>query len=154
MMRSNVLGVLKMAKEKHYNNVLILEDDFIFNVSKEEFEEFIQKFFDLNINYDVCMLSYNEYQTIQETETPFLVKIIKSSNACAYLVNNSYYDKLIEILESSLPLLRDTKAHWIYANDQVWCTLQETDNWYGFKPLLGRQNSRGDSDTTDGFSSY
>ena len=34
------LNVLKLAKERGYKNVLILEDDFQFVVSKEEFEEF------------------------------------------------------------------------------------------------------------------
>ena len=33
------LSVLKIAKERKYENILILEDDFTFLVSKEEFEK-------------------------------------------------------------------------------------------------------------------
>ena len=53
------LAVLKLAKERKYKNVLILEDDFQFLVSKEVMEENLRVFFDANISYDVCMISYN-----------------------------------------------------------------------------------------------
>jgi glycosyl transferase family 25 len=148
------LGVLKLAKERNYNNILILEDDFVFTLSKEDFESHLEKFFDLQLQYDVFMLVYNEHQHIQPTEHPFLSRIITSSNASAYIVNNSYYDTLIELLEINMPLLEQTKQHWNYANDQVWCRLQQQNIWYGIKPLAGKQRSSSDSDTTDGFSSY
>ena len=38
------LNVIKMAKENNYENVLILEDDFTFLVSKEEFEKQLDVF--------------------------------------------------------------------------------------------------------------
>ena len=53
------LNVLKLAKERGYKNILILEDDFTFLLSKEEFEKNLKLFFDSKINYDVLMLSYN-----------------------------------------------------------------------------------------------
>lgn len=53
------LAVLKIAKERNYKNILILEDDFQFLVSKEIFEENLKTFFESNIDYNVCMLSYN-----------------------------------------------------------------------------------------------
>jgi glycosyl transferase family 25 len=39
------LSVLKLAKERKYKNILILEDDFTFIVSKEEFEKSLNLFF-------------------------------------------------------------------------------------------------------------
>ena len=40
------LAVLKIAKERNYKNILILEDDFYFVVSKDEFERNLRLFFE------------------------------------------------------------------------------------------------------------
>jgi len=53
------LAVLKIAKEKNYKNILILEDDFTFIVTKEEFEMELNRFFNNVSEYDVCMISCN-----------------------------------------------------------------------------------------------
>ena len=39
------LNVLKIARDRNYENILILEDDFTFLVSKEEFENQLTNFF-------------------------------------------------------------------------------------------------------------
>ena len=53
------LEIIKMAKQNNYKNILILEDDFTFTVSKDIFEEQIDLLFKSNVNFDICMLSYN-----------------------------------------------------------------------------------------------
>ena len=53
------LAVLKLAKERKYKNVLILEDDFHFVVSKDDFEYNLKQFFENVKEYDVCLFSYN-----------------------------------------------------------------------------------------------
>jgi hypothetical protein len=50
-------------------------------------------------------------------------------------------DTLIDLYEQALPLLEETGAHWLYANDQVWKPLQKTGTWYLFEPRLGKQKS-------------
>lgn len=130
------LSVLKLAKERNYKNVLILEDDFTFTVSKEEFEEKLAKLFELD--FDVCMLSHHQLN-YNKTEYDFLLKVVSAQTASGYIVNQHYYDKLIQLFEWAAPLLEQTRAHWIYANDQIWKSLQETDNWYCFDKRLGKQ---------------
>uniref|UniRef100_A0A6C0I0A0 Methyltransferase FkbM domain-containing protein n=1 Tax=viral metagenome TaxID=1070528 RepID=A0A6C0I0A0_9ZZZZ len=137
------LAVLKLAKERNYNNVLILEDDFTFIISKEDFKNELNAFFSLNIDYDVCMLSYN-IQKYEEYVFPNLYKIIEAQTASGYIVNSHYYDTLIELYESAMIELDRTKMHWVYANDQIWKSLQKKDNWYCFKNRIGIQR--------DGFS--
>ena len=44
------LSVLKLAKERAYKNVLILEDDFMFLVSKDTLEDQLNQFFNLNLD--------------------------------------------------------------------------------------------------------
>jgi len=143
------LNVLKLAKERGYKNVLILEDDFTFLVSKEEFEKQLTIFFKLNINYDVCKLSYN-LQKFQDTEYDFLLKVLESQTASGYIVNSHYYDKLILLYEWAIPLLENSKQHWIYANDQVWKRYQESDLWYCFKTRIGKQRD-GISDNSNSY---
>ena len=90
------LNVIKMAKENNYENVLILEDDFTFVVSKDDFEKQLDDFFKLKINYDVLMLSYNLFQ-FEYTEYDFLNRVKDAQTASGYLINKHYYDKLIEL---------------------------------------------------------
>lgn len=133
------LEVLKLAKERNYKNVLILEDDFMFLVSKDEFENQLTKFFDSVKKFDVCMLSYNVQKDEQVPEKEFINRVLNASTASAYLVNNHYYDKLIALYENALPLLIKTGMHWIYANDQIWKVLQTKDIWYRFNLRIGKQ---------------
>lgn len=134
------LEVLKIAKERNYENVLILEDDFKFLVTKEEFEEELTKFFDLKLDYDVCMISYNVLES-DETEYPFLRKVLDAQTTSGYIVNKKYFDKLIELDAYAAEELRKTKMHWIYAVDQIWKRYQKTDNWYYFSKRIGKQRA-------------
>lgn len=146
------LGVLKLAKERNYENVLILEDDFTFIVSKEEFEKNLTELFSSNINFDVCKLAYGVHFT-QDVNNDYVCKTTRSQSASAYIVRKHYYDTLIELYEWATPLLETTKEHWNYANDLVWYRLQEKDNWYYFKTRLGKQRA-GYSDNCEAYRDY
>jgi len=135
------LAVMKLARERGYKNVLILEDDFTFIMPKEEFEQALSSFFDANIEYDVCMFSCNMVRKQQDKPYPFLDRIVEASNACAYIINHTYLDTLIALYDVAIPLLEQTGEHWIYANDQVWKKLQKDDKWFCFSPRLGKQRS-------------
>jgi len=146
------LSVLKIAKERNYKNILIFEDDFTFLISKEEFEKNVSDFFSLNLPFDVCMLSYNLIKS-EQLENNVVNKVIEVQTASGYIVNNHYYDKLIDLYEKNLPLLEETHAEWIYANDQIWKQYQPNDNWYYFKTRLGKQRASY-SDNTERFEDY
>jgi GR25 family glycosyltransferase involved in LPS biosynthesis len=135
------LAVLKLARERKYENVLILEDDFRFVVSPEEFENQLARFFESPVadNYDVCMFGYNLRESSECPDTPFLTRVRYAQTASAYLVHARYYDALIELYEWAIPLLEKTGQHWIYANDVVWKDLQVSDKWYCFTERIGRQ---------------
>lgn len=146
------LAVLKEARSRNLKNVLILEDDFEFLVSKEEFQSHIEEFFSLNEPYDVLMLSYNIYEA--KKVSSLLQRIYYSITASGYLVNSSMYDRIIELYEKNLPLLEKTGQHWIYANDQIWKTLQgDASNWYAFNTRIGRQRAS-HSDNSGKFANY
>jgi len=146
------LQVLKIAKERSYENILILEDDFTFLISKEEFEKELNNFFNSNIDFDVCFLSYNLIKK-EETQYKFIVKALECQTASGYIVNKKYYDKLINLYEIAMPLLEQTQQHWNYANDQIWKQLQIKDNWYCFSKRIGKQRP-GYSDNSQTYFDY
>jgi GR25 family glycosyltransferase involved in LPS biosynthesis len=141
-------AVYKMAKEKGYRNILIFEDDFEFTVSPIQFWTFIQTMFQSNKSWDVCLLSYHAQEIASSSSCPQRVttdsnieyrRILQASVACGYIVQNHYYDTLIELYNTGIPLLEQTGQHWHYANDQYWKQLQQQDQWYGAFPRIGKQ---------------
>lgn len=133
------LYVLKLAKKRNYKNVLILEDDFSFLVNKQELEDNLTSFFENNIDYDVCFLSYNVIQNKPVQNYPFIMKALEVQTASGYLVNGLYLDKLINLYEYSNPLLKRTNLNSVYANDQIWKDYQKVDNWFYFTKRIGCQ---------------
>jgi len=146
------LGVLKKAKEMNYKNILILEDDFIFLVNKEEFETELTNFFNLNIHYDVLFLSYG-LEKFEPLNNGIVNRVLESSSASGYIVHHSYYDKLIALYEWAIPLLEQTRIHWIYANDQIWKNFQQNDQWFYFIKRIGKQID-GYSDNSERITHY
>ena len=134
------LGVLKLAKERGYRNVLIFEDDFMFITSKAEFVYNIKQLFESSPEpFDICMLSYNLLNSVPMLHKPYLIKALDVQTASGYIVNNTMYDRLIELYEWAFPLLKQTQQHWIYANDQIWKRFQPGTNWFCFRERLGKQ---------------
>ena len=147
------LQVLELAKLRKYKNVLIFEDDFYFTEPKQVVEDCLQKLFTTKPNFDVCFLAQNLFSGTVDTEDPLFTRVAYSATASGYIVNAHYYDKLIELYKYAMPKLEETMMHWIYANDQIWKSLQETDNWYCFTKRLGKQRD-GYSDNSNRIETY
>ena len=150
------LEVLKIARERNYKNVLIFEDDFEFLIDKEQFELEIEQIFahskKEDVNFDICMISYNLIDSIDSEEYPFLTRALDVQTASGYIINQHYYDKIINLFEYAAPLLEQTGEHWNYANDQVWKQFQTNDKWYCTKTRIGRQRlSYSDNNNTVSF---
>lgn len=147
------LEVLRLAKIRGYKNILILEDDFIFLVSKETFEQELDMFFKSGLDFDVCMISYSLLEDEEVPNFNHVRRVLNARTASGYIVNQSYYDKLIEIYEWAIPLLEQTGSHWLYANDTSWEPLQRRDKWYYFINRIGKQKE-GWSDNSNCFMKY
>jgi glycosyl transferase family 25 len=133
------LAVLRLARDREYANVLIIEDDFELIVEADEFNASIQRFFGLGLDYNVLMLSHSLVRS--KPHCDFLLKVLEGRNASGYLVNSNYYDKLIGMCERAIALSEETGIHWVYANDMVSHKYQATDNWYCVEPKLARQRA-------------
>ncbi len=147
------LEVLKLAKKRGYKSILILEDDFTFLVSRQEFEDEMVQLFHNQNDFDVCMLAYNLFESMDIQGFPFLRKVLNAQTASAYIVKEHYYDVLIQLYEYAIPLLKRTAEHWNYANDQCWKVLQAKDNWICTTTRIGKQRD-GYSDNANEYTSY
>jgi glycosyl transferase family 25 len=133
--RSHV-AVLRMAKERGYKRIIVLEDDFIFLVSKDEWKLAMENI-DKN-TFDVCLLSY-QLLTSAPHENPKFKRILEAQTTSGYVINEHYYDTLIEVFENASNMFENTNSHWLYAIDVAWKKLQKRDNWIGCSPRLGKQ---------------
>ena len=129
------IAVLKLARERGYESVMIFEDDFMFTVSKEEWESLINK---LPSSYDVVMMSYNIILAYPHDDT--FDTVSEAQTASGYIVHSRFYDCLISRLEEgSQQLMKNPELHWIYINDQYWKGIQPQYQWYAFKTRIGVQ---------------
>jgi glycosyl transferase family 25 len=140
------IKVMEIAKEMGVKNVLILEDDFQFVVSKEELRESVEYFFQKiedDKSWDVLMFGYNlgnpGNYSIPFKEDEKIGKIGYAQTASGYLVNAHYLETLINNLKEGYVHLEATKMHWLFLNDVYWKTLQAKDNWYYFIQRIGVQ---------------
>lgn len=144
------LAVLTQARERLYQRILVLEDDFTFLVSPEEFHEEIDRID--AVDFDVCMLSYN-CPRYEDTTFPFLKKVLIAGTTSGYIVDARYYDRLIKTIGDSVNSLENTRVEHLYAIDVVWQQLQPSSDWYRFTTRIGKQRSSY-SDVTRSIASY
>lgn len=125
------IEALKLALSKKYKNVLILEDDIIFSVSKTELNHDLEYIFEeFHDQWDVIMFSCNPSQVETYKNDNVLGRIRKTQGAAAYLVNGPYIQKLLNNFERAYPKLCTSGQHWNYLHDVCWQSLQKTDNWF------------------------
>lgn len=129
------LAVLKEARARQYESVLIFEDDFQFLVEPDAFWTLMESL--KGVPYDVIMLGYNIQHS--EPHSNLLLRVMEAQTASAYLVHSRMYERLINLYEYAMPQLEQTGHHWIYANDQIWKSLQQTSEWFATKVRVGIQ---------------
>lgn len=128
---------------------IIFEDDFMFKDLK--FNEHLDTFFNLNIEYDVCMLSIN-WGILEDTEYS-LKKVISGQTTSGYIVNKNFAQTLLNNYIEGAELLKTTQNLSLYSIDQYWKKIQPQNKWYVFSPTLGIQRPSY-SDITKQFEDY
>lgn len=139
------ISALGLAKANNWKSVLITEDD----LEWVNFEENYPKLETLvsSNTWDVCMLT-GYYLKVDPP------KINSAIYTNSYIVQNHYYDKLIQNMKEGLLLkedaLRKEKIVWlkntlhplhkhIYNVDVYWIKMQMKDNWIGMIPHMCEQ---------------
>jgi glycosyl transferase family 25 len=128
------LAILQLAKQQKLPYVIIVEDDITF-LNPNLFKTNLKLFLDSHTNYDVLLIAGNNLPPYEKIND-FCVKVTRCQTTTGYIVNNHYYDTLINNIKTGLnKLLKEPSKHVYYAIDKYWLNLQECDNWYLLTPL-------------------
>lgn len=132
------VAVIKLAKERKYPRVMILEDDFTFVSHRDNVERVLGQVRDEAKPYDVCMISHNILQS-EELPESYWRKMTNGQTTSGYIIQEHYYDVLLGVVEPSISLLEQTHQNNNYAIDVVMKQLQPRDKWYYMTERLGIQ---------------
>lgn len=131
---------LEYAISQNWNNVLILEDDFICtSPSEKPINHFLDTMSD---NWDVFFLGGN-IQAISDTPFPGVTRVHNAFCAHAYAVNAPYMNRLKELYENCYnDMAHDTFffSSYMKAIDRKWDKLMNKDRWY-FVEIFSQQRA-------------
>jgi glycosyl transferase family 25 len=143
------LTVLKIARERKYESVMVFEDDFEFLVSKEEWDQLIAR---LPKSYDVVMLGYNVMESLPYDDT--FDQAVSVQTTSGFIVHSKFYETLINRWQEGVNrFVERPQEEWNYCCDQYWKALQPVSEWYVYKTRIGRQRA-GFSDLAKNFVDY
>lgn len=91
------LNIIKLAKERGYENFLVLEDDFSINKTLDEFNTIIyESMKELGSEWDMLYLGGNNLvKPTKISNRKYIHKSVKTNTTHAYAMNVSIYDKCI-----------------------------------------------------------
>lgn len=129
------LACLKMAMEKQYENIMIVEDDINFT-DVQFMKNNLNKVF--THPFDVFFLGMNllNYDSIDKD----FIRVIHSGCTIGYIVQKHYYERLLNKSLEGFELLMKTGNKMIYSIDGYWMRkLQPIDQWITFSKLTVSQ---------------
>lgn len=133
------LCVLNMAEKNNWKNVLILEDDMVFQrdeASIKRFNLFLDEL--TQINWDVGFLSASYFTIKKVKEVIYKVELAYLANS--YLVNQHYYKKLMGNFSEAIERMENGESRHRAGLDSNWMKLMKKDSWYGVYPCVGHQS--------------
>lgn len=148
------INALEYALTQDWNEILILEDDFKFLVSREEMDAYLSE---AVMPWDVLLLAKGN--GVYEPPVGHIQKVKWCTTTSGYIVRRHYIKALIANFTQSLNKMHQqliihkekkpgTKfIHGVFAIDQSWHLLQKKDNFYITDPVIGTQNKSLKSDT-------
>ena len=122
------IAVIEMAKKEGWGNVLIIEDDFMWQNMDNGIPD-LERY--ASIPYDVVLLS----GTFVESE-PISNRVISSQTTVAYIVSAHYYDTLLENYKAGVNQLETGGIKPVCALDMYWKRLQRAHNWFIVQPKV------------------
>lgn len=132
------LKLIETAKANNWEHILIIEDDILFtkpSIFVNQFNAFLSNHND----FDVVIISGNNCPPFFKIDDT-CVKVTRCQTTTCYLVQQHYYDKLINNFREGInKLMREPHNHILYAIDKYWFNLQAVDKWYLIIPLTVTQ---------------
>ena len=140
------VGVLKNAKQKDWDYVIVMEDDIVFH-DPEETKRKINRVINSDISWDVIIVGSIVSEPTKHINDDCVKALGGISSTVMYIVNKHYYDTLIDMWSKDMHSfqnailqnngLRNKNIDAIYgkyAIDQSWKKLQKRDNFLSIIP--------------------
>jgi glycosyl transferase family 25 len=132
------LKLIETAKANNWPHILVVEDDILFT-NPSLFIQQCNKFLSTHKEFDVALISGNNVPPYREIDDT-CVQVTKCQTTTGYLVQNHYFDTLIQNYKMGIQnLMREPENHRIYAIDKFWFNLQAIHKWYLIVPLTVAQ---------------
>jgi glycosyl transferase family 25 len=132
------LKLLETAKANNWPHILIVEDDILFT-NPSLFVQQFNRFLSTHKEFDVALISGNNVPPYREVDDT-CVQVTKCQTTTGYLVQNHYFDTLIENYKTGIQrLMKEPENHKLYAIDKYWFNLQAVHKWYLIIPLTVTQ---------------
>jgi hypothetical protein len=132
----NHVDCIRHFKESGKSTCLILEDDFVFRDDVTDVWDTLEKFWKLNLDYNICFLSISKHGERQ----PFNEIVSVSKQSCTtssgYFLNKETVSAVLDVTDEGLRLMRETGDLHTYCIDRYWSKLSKL---YFFKTKLGFQ---------------
>lgn len=139
------LAILQQAKDAAWRNYLLLEEDIEF-VKKDRTLNHVNRLFTFltSFPWEVILLGgqYGELQTL--TVLPGVARVQIASAACAYAVNQPYYDILLEDMTKGITYQQQIASPADYSLNAYWLIPMQRDRWLGLYPSFAYQSKQWD----------
>lgn len=135
---SHIVAIEKFI-QSDYNYAIILEDDFEFIISTEQYYNLLEKLYSSNLEWNIVLLSANIMKS--KPYNDFLQTCIEAQTTSGYIVSKPFAKTLLQNYREGLDLyLSENGKQQLHSIDQYWKKLQgENSNWFIFNPKCGRQ---------------
>lgn len=134
------LKAIETAIVHSWGNVLILEDDMVFNkdpASIERLNKFLQTLHCINWHCALFSAVYQKVITLKSTDC--IVKPLEAFSACAYAIHSDYRATIRECFAGSVEKLRQGGNEEAYSVDAAWLPFMKSHSWIGMYPVAGHQ---------------
>lgn len=137
------IKVLNEAINRDLPYFCVVEDDLEVidkNNIKHQLEE-VKKYIDSNNDWNVIILGAVPNNKIYKRKNNNMIIAKKMQTTIGYIVNKSYYNKLLDNFNESVTGFKATNNYPKYALDQYWKFLQEEDEWLCLYPFAIKQKN-------------
>ena len=132
----NHINAINIAKKNKWKNVLIIDNNFMFNNYINYKEIFYNILHKLKNNFDILILSgtINKYYSTNINSQ--LLQVFNSNNPNAYMITDKYYDILINNLTKYCNN-QNTIQPTNLIQKSIWNLINPLNNWYIIYPNIG-----------------
>lgn len=136
------LQAIETAMHESWGNVLILEDDMVFNKDLDSIKHlncFMQML--QGINWHCALFSAVYQKVIPLKSTDKIVRPLEAKSACAYAVHSDYQVTMRNCFADAVEKMRKGGSIDEHTIDIAWLPFMQNHYWVGMYPVAGHKGA-------------